>query len=36
MKKPGKSVVYIYLDEYIKLKKFGMLDNNVKYVLVSI
>ena len=27
-------VIYITIDEYIKMRKFGMLDNTVKYVLV--
>lgn len=31
-----KRIVYIYLDEFIKMKKFGMLDKTVKYVLVSV
>jgi len=27
-------VIYITIDEYIKMRKFGMLDKTVKYVLV--
>lgn len=27
-------IIYITLDEYIKMRKFGMLDNTAKYVIV--